>query len=104
MRCSGSKHVPLPPFQPNLRSETGVARFEGLRPQYTGSGSARAGDVRKKDYVFVTLRIILPNFLTVRRTFLGAARFRSTSFNTLPNRYLETLKTLRAQRQVRWPV
>jgi hypothetical protein len=26
------------------------------------------------------------------------------SFNTLPNRDLETLKTLRAQRQVRWPV
>jgi hypothetical protein len=28
---SGSKHVPSPPFQPNLRFETGVARFEGLR-------------------------------------------------------------------------
>ena len=53
----------------------------------------------KKDYVFVTLRIILPNFLTVRQTFLGAARFRSTLLIPCPIGDLETLKTLRAQRQ-----
>jgi hypothetical protein len=34
-RCIGSKNVPSPSFQPNLRSETGVARFEVLRPQCT---------------------------------------------------------------------
>jgi hypothetical protein len=45
-RCSGSKHVPSPPFQRNLRSKTRVARFEVLWPQCTRSGSARAGDVR----------------------------------------------------------
>src|SRR6266478_1598102 len=41
----------------------------------------RKGDslvVWKLDRLGRSVRIILPNFLTVRRTFLGAARFRST--------------------------